>query len=108
MPIQVATGTVADPEARTRHELDVFVHGAIGQDQGILLSVGEAKWQKRVGVEHLARLRRVLRLREARGIDTARARTACCSGAAFTSDLHVAEARGKVVLVDLERLYTCS
>ncbi|MDT0380462.1 hypothetical protein RM572_17040 [Streptomyces sp. DSM 42041] len=106
MPIQVAAGTVADPEARTRHELDVVVHGAVGQDQGILLSVGEAKWHKRMGVEHLARLRRVLRLLEARGIDTARARPACYSGAGFTSDLHAAEARGEVVLVDLERLYT--
>lgn len=108
MPIQVAAGTVADPDRRTSHELDVVVHGAVGQDQGILLSVGEAKWHKTMGLDHLARLHRVLELLAARGVDTRHTRPACYSGAGFTSDLHAAAARGEVVLVNLERLYSGS
>jgi hypothetical protein len=105
MPIQVASGTVADPEARISHELDVVVHGAVDQDQGILLSVGEAKWHRTMGLEHLARLRHILDLLAAKGVDTSHARPACYSGAGFTPDLHAAASRGEVVLVDLARLY---
>ncbi|WP_177198664.1 hypothetical protein [Streptomyces colonosanans] len=59
MPIEVSYGTVADPEARTSHEIDVVVRGAVGQDSGVLLSLGEAKWDQVMGVGHLDRLRRV-------------------------------------------------
>ncbi|WP_248506068.1 ATP-binding protein [Streptomyces sp. D2-8] len=105
MPIQVAAGTVADPVARTSLEADVVVHGAIGQDQGILLSVGEAKWHKVMNLGHLQRLRRILELLESRGVDTSHARPACYSGAGFDPELRSAESRGEVVLVDLQRLY---
>ncbi|MGW1002393.1 AAA family ATPase [Streptomyces sp. NPDC002520] len=106
MPIDVAAGTVADPAARTTHEVDVVVHGAVGQDHGILLSVGEAKWSKVMGVPHLERLQHILRLLSARGVDTSHAVPACYSGAGFTPELHAAAERGEVVLVDLERLYS--
>lgn len=105
MPIQVASGTVADPVARTSLEADVVVHGAIGQDQGILLSVGEAKWHKVMGLGHLERLCRILELLSARGVDTSHARPACYSGAGFAPELRAAADRGEVVLVDLEMLY---
>ncbi|WP_406421448.1 ATP-binding protein [Streptomyces sp. NBC_00842] len=105
MPIQVAAGVVSDPAARTSHEVDVVVHGAVDQDQGILLSVGEAKWNRVMNLSHLERLQRILRLLSARGIDTSRAKPACYSGVGFAPELRAAADRGEVVLVDLERLY---
>jgi hypothetical protein len=105
MPIHVASGTVADPSARTRHEVDVVVHGAVGQDQGILLSVGEAKWQKVMDLSHLERLRHILGLLSGKGVDTSHAKPACYSGVGFSPELRAAAERGEVVLVDLERLY---
>ncbi|MFF4348155.1 ATP-binding protein [Streptomyces sp. NPDC001530] len=106
LPIDVTTGTVPDPTARTSHEVDVVVRGAVGQDQGILLSIGEAKWHKVMDVRHLDRLRHILGLLAARGIDTSHTRPACYSGVGFTPALHVAATRGEVVLVDLQRLYS--
>ncbi|GAA2932396.1 hypothetical protein GCM10020221_30200 [Streptomyces thioluteus] len=105
MPIDVTYGTVADPAARTGMELDVVVRGAVGQDNGVLLSVGEAKWDRTMGMSHLDRLRHALILLAARGVDTTATRPACYSGAGFTPELRAAEARGEVVLVDLRRLY---
>ncbi|MFF1815647.1 ATP-binding protein [Streptomyces sp. NPDC058251] len=105
LPIEVTSGTVADPVARTSHEVDVVVRGAVGQDHGILLSIGEAKWNKVMDVRHLDRLRHILGLLTARGIDTSHTRPACYSGIGFTPDLQRAAERGEVVLVDLKRLY---
>lgn len=36
---------------------DVVVRGAVGQDNGVLLSLGEAKWDQIMGMGHLERLR---------------------------------------------------
>ncbi|WP_206305578.1 AAA family ATPase [Actinacidiphila soli] len=105
LPTRVAQGTVADPERRTSIELDVVVHGAIGQDNGILLSIGEAKWNKVMDLRHLERLQHALRLLAAKGIDTTHSKPACYSGLGFSDDLREAERRGDVVLVDLDRLY---
>ncbi|MEU5085941.1 ATP-binding protein [Streptomyces sp. NPDC021356] len=105
LPIDVSAGSVPDPAARTSHEVDVVVRGAVGQDQGILLSVGEAKWNKVMDVRHLERLRHILGLLSTRGIDTSHTRPACYSGIGFTPALQAAAARGEVVLVDLGRLY---
>ncbi|WP_328871024.1 ATP-binding protein [Streptomyces sp. NBC_00287] len=105
LPIEVTSGTVADPAARTSHEVDVVVRGAVGQDHGILLSIGEAKWNKEMDIRHLDRLRHILTLLTSRGFDTTHTRPACYSGIGFTPDLQAAAARGEVVLVDLRRLY---
>lgn len=105
LPIDVSTGSVTDPAARTSHEVDVVVHGAVGQDQGILLSIGEAKWHKVMDVRHLERLRHILGLLATRGIDTTHARPACYSGLGFTPALRAAASRDEVILVDLQRLY---
>lgn len=105
MPIDVSYGTVADPAARTSHELDVVVRGAVGQDIGVLLSVGEAKWDQKMGAGHLERLQHILTLLKAKGVDTTHATPACYSGAGFTEDLRTAEKRGEVILVDIHRLY---
>ncbi|GAA2267005.1 hypothetical protein GCM10010415_34900 [Streptomyces atrovirens] len=105
MPIDVSYGTVADPVERTGHEIDVVVRGAVGQDNGVLLSLGEAKWDRVMGTGHLERLKHAVSLLAARGTDTSAVRPACYSGAGFTDELKAAEKRGEVVLVDLERLY---
>jgi hypothetical protein len=105
MPMEVSHGSVPDPANRTSYEVDVVVRGAVGQDIGVLLSVGEAKWDRVMGVGHLERLRWVLKLLEGRGVDVSSARPACYSGAGFTAELREAEERGEVVLVDLGRLY---
>jgi hypothetical protein len=105
MPIDVSYGTVHDPAGRTAHEVDVVVRGAVGQDTGILLSLGEAKWDRTMGTGHLDRLCHLRALLTARGEDTTAVRLACYSGAGFTPDLRAAERRGEVVLVDLRRLY---
>jgi hypothetical protein len=62
LPIDISAGSVPAPAARTSHEVDVVVHGAVGQDQGILLSIGEAKWNKVIDVRHLDRLRHIVTL----------------------------------------------
>ncbi|WP_246885919.1 ATP-binding protein [Streptomyces sp. GESEQ-4] len=106
MPIDVSYGTVADPHTRTSHEVDVVVRGAVGQDNGVLLSLGEAKWDRVMGTGHLDRLRHIKSLLTQRGQDTSAVRLACYSGAGFTDDLRAAaDAAGDVVLVDLGRLY---
>lgn len=105
LPIDVTSGTVADPSARTSHEVDVVVRGAVGQDHGILLSIGEAKWNKVMDVRHLDRLRHILGLLASRGIDTSHVRPACYSGIGFTPALQAAAERGEVLLVDLGCLY---
>lgn len=105
LPIEVTSGTVADPAARTSHEVDIVVRGAVGQDHGILLSIGEAKWNKVMDLRHLDRLPHILGLLAARGIDTTHARPACYSGVGFAPDLQAAAERGEVILVDLRRLY---
>ncbi|WP_093781132.1 ATP-binding protein [Streptomyces sp. yr375] len=105
MPIDVTYGTVPDQAGRTSHEIDVVVRGAVGQDNGVLLSLGEAKWDQAMGMGHLERLRHAAALLAARGIDTSAVRLACYSGGGFSDELRAAGDRGEVVLVDLARLY---
>lgn len=107
MPTDVTYGTVPDQAERTNFEIDVVARGAVGQDNGVLLSLGEVKWDQVMGLGHLDRLRRAASLLAARGIDVSSVRFACYSGAGFTDDLRTtAEHGGEVVLVDLERLYS--
>jgi AAA+ ATPase superfamily predicted ATPase len=105
MPIDVSYGTVPDQSERTSYEIDVVVRGAVSQDNGVLLSLGEAKWDQVMGMGHLERLRHAAALLAGRGVDTSAVRLACYSGAGFTDELRAAGDRGEVVLVDLERLY---
>ena len=44
LPLEASSGTVPGAERRISHELDVVVRGTVGQDTGILLSIGEAKY----------------------------------------------------------------
>ncbi|WP_419995245.1 ATP-binding protein [Streptomyces boninensis] len=105
MPIDVTHGMVPDQARKMSHEVDVVVRGAVGQDSGLLLSVGECKWDTVMGTGHLERLQHIVGLLDRRGENISHLRPACYSGAGFTPELWAAERRGEVVLVDLERLY---
>ncbi|MGW3247975.1 AAA family ATPase [Streptomyces sp. NPDC001070] len=101
----VSSGSRPVPGRRTGVEVDVGVRGRVGNRTGVLLSVGTACWTEVMGLEHLERLHQVLSDLSARGEDVSHAGPVCYGGAGFSSDLHQAELRGRVVLVDLERLY---
>ncbi len=95
----VTGAVVGDPAGRIRHQLDV-----VGLDEtGRPLLIGEAKVGRVMGVGDLERLRRVASLLEHRGGRAAR--LLCCSGVGFTPELRAEERAGRVVLLDLERLY---
>ncbi|MCH0537968.1 hypothetical protein I3F58_00010 [Streptomyces sp. MUM 203J] len=96
---------MADPTARTSHELDPLVRGAVGRETGVLLSVGEAKGDPENGYEPSGRLRYTLTLLKGKEVDTILAKPACYSGAGFTEDPRAAEKRGEVILVDRHRLH---
>ncbi|GGK97485.1 hypothetical protein Sme01_36050 [Sphaerisporangium melleum] len=70
-----------------------------------VLSLGEVKWDRVMGAEHVARLRRARDLLTARGYDTRDTVLTCYSGAGFTRELG-AEAGSGVRLVTLDDLYT--
>jgi uncharacterized protein len=104
VPGQVGRGVLTHPAARSSCELDAIV---LGESSGAVLAIGEAKWGKRLGVEHLRRLeqaRQVLARRP--GLDGGAARLLLASGAGFTPDLRAATAgRNDIVLIDPDRLY---
>jgi hypothetical protein len=103
---EVASGTVADPEDKTQIEIDVAVLGPArrGAPRQVI-SLGEAKWGKLMGVRHLERLRRARALLTVKGYDTADTRLACYSGAGFEPALQAVASSSDVLLVDVARLY---
>lgn len=102
-PTRVAAGIVNDPGRRGTHQVDVAVLGADGR----VLSIGEAKTGTQMGLSHLERLEHVRHLLAVRDdLDAANVKLACYSAAGFSKDLRSAEQAGRVILVDLERLYT--
>jgi AAA+ ATPase superfamily predicted ATPase len=104
-PTAAARGTLPDAARNTIFDVGVVVRGQAGGRPGVLLSVGQARWDETMDVHHLERLRHILSLLAARGEDVSHARPACYSGAGFTPGLRAAETHGEVVLIDLERLY---
>jgi len=72
-----------------------------------VLSLGEAKWGKRLGLRHLDRLARARDMLAQRGLDTDPTTLALYSGTGFDDDLvAVARQRPDVLLVDPARLYS--
>ncbi len=106
-PGEVAAAVVADPVRRTQIQVDVTVLAA--DDPGRprrVLSLGEAKWDKVMTLQHLERLRRARDLLSVRGYDTRDALLACYSGGGFDADLHNAARAGQhVKLIGLDDLY---
>lgn len=106
---EVSTGTIGDPENRTQIEVDVAVLGpAVHRERRKVVSLGEAKWGKVMGMRHLTRLRRARALLTVKGYDTTDTVLACYSGAGFDPALHDAASRDRVLLVSLDRLYAAS
>ncbi|MEU2429375.1 hypothetical protein ABZ611_07600 [Streptomyces sp. NPDC007861] len=98
-------GSLPGSPSSTAFDIEVVVRGHSDRGPGALLSIGQARWNETMDVQHLERLRHVLTLLADSGEDVARVRPACYSGAGFSPDLHAAEARGEVLLVGPERLY---
>lgn len=103
---RVAAGTVSDPQNRTSHEVDVAVFGEPGAERPRLLSIGEAKWGKEMGMRDVERLRRLRELLAVTGrYDTSATMLACYSGAGFSDALKRNAGAEGVVLVGLDHLY---
>jgi uncharacterized protein len=103
---EVASGTVADPENRTQIQVDVAVLGParVGEPRQVI-SLGEAKWGKLMGMPHVERLRRARALLTIKGYDTADTTLVCYSGVGFDPALQTTGRSSDVLLVDLDRLY---
>lgn len=96
------SAVVNDPARRRTWEVDVVVRAVDGR----LLSLGEVKWGKIMGSDHLDRLRRIRDLLVAQDRDGARSARLLCFGAVgFTDELRAAERDGEVVCIGLDRLY---
>lgn len=100
---QVGSGVVPDPASRTQIEIDVAVLAAEapGEPRRVL-SLGEVKWGRVMGIRHLNRLVRARDLLTQQGLDTSGTVLACYSGAGFDDELRAAPG---VLLVDPDRLY---
>lgn len=105
VPASATHGSLPDPAHGGCLDAEVVVRGQAGTRSDVPLSVGLAHWGEVMDTGHLERLRRILDLLAARGEDVTHLRPACYGGAGFTAELRAAEARGDVVLVDLDRLY---
>lgn len=100
----VLSGTINDATRRQQHEVDVVVHSA--EDHAQVLSIGEAKWGRTLGVSDVERLRHIRDVLIAGGRATPSTRLALYSGAGFTRALsHDAASTDDLILVDLDRLY---
>ncbi|GAA4993114.1 ATP-binding protein [Yinghuangia aomiensis] len=105
---RITSGTVPDPTAKTKHELDVVAFGTDPHNPGTperVLAIGEAKWNETLGTSHLARLDRIRTLLTAKDATAANTRLLLFSGAGFTEELQQAAADPAIQLIDLERLY---
>ena len=106
-PAEVGSGVVTDPPNKTQIEIDVgaFAAAAAGEPRRVL-SLGEVKWGRTMGMRDLSRLARARDLLAERGFDTAIAKLACFSGSGFDDHLRDAAAdRADVLLVDPGLLY---
>ncbi len=103
---EVASGTVTDPEHKTQIEIDVAVlgPGRPGEPRQVI-SLGEAKWGKVMGLRHIERLRRARALLTVKGYDTTGTTLVCYSGAGFDPALQAAAGSSDVLLIDVDRLY---
>jgi hypothetical protein len=103
---RVAAGTVNDPRNRTSRQVDVAVFGGSDTDRLRLLSVGEAKWGKEMGMRDVERLRRIRELLAATDrYDTSATKLACYSGTGFSDALKRDATSKDVALIGLDHLY---
>ena len=69
-----------------------------------VLSLGEAKWDRVMGLRDIERLRRAQHLLAVKGLDTQDTVLACYSGAGFNSDLRAVQDRA-IRLIGPGQLY---
>jgi hypothetical protein len=96
------------PARKSQIQIDVVVMspGATDRPRRVL-SLGEAKWDRTMGVGHLNRLARARDILVQQGFDAAGAVLACYSGSDFDPRLREeATRRADVLLVDPARLYS--
>jgi AAA+ ATPase superfamily predicted ATPase len=105
-PIQVSPGSVADPGRRTHIPIEVAVLAPTrpGKPRQVI-SLGLARWDTVMGVDHLDRLHRARQLLATRGYDTDATVLACYSAAGFDADLRAGADPSNVLLVGLDDLY---
>lgn len=104
--VKVGTGTVADPANRSSDEVDVLVLAPPDESRRRVLSIGEVKWGREMGVRDLRRLQDIRdRLGARRDVDAGGARLACYGAGGFTDELRAIADRGHVLLVGPEDLY---
>jgi AAA+ ATPase superfamily predicted ATPase len=104
---QVSAGTLSDGKGRDKIEVDVLAYSAAAKGgERSVLSLGEVKWNKVMGIGHVNRLRRAKELLAARGYDCDNAILACYSGGGFTAELLETERQNDVVLIGPEMLYS--
>jgi AAA+ ATPase superfamily predicted ATPase len=108
VPSQVGSGVVHDPRQRGSHEVDVVVTGPPDGGRTRLLAIGEAKWDRRMGIGQLERLRELRTLIVGMGkYDTSATRLLCYSGRGFSDELRAVadDSPDDVALIGLDRLY---
>lgn len=105
LPTEVGSGVVTDPAGNRQIQIDVAVLAAArpGEPRRVL-SLGEAKWGKKLGRRHVDRLKHARDVLQRMGYDTAQTVLACYSGAGFEDDFAVAD-RDDVLLIGLNGLY---
>ncbi|MGW7456358.1 AAA family ATPase [Streptomyces sp. NPDC054797] len=103
--VTASFGSFGDRSSTSGLEAEVVVRERDGHRTGALLSVGIARWHTGLDIRHLQRLRSILDALAAQEEDVSRVRPALYGASGFSPELHAAQARDEVTLVDLERLY---
>jgi AAA+ ATPase superfamily predicted ATPase len=106
-PTIVGSGVTPGSASREQVQVDVVALSPSwpGREQR-LLSLGEAKWGRRLGLRHLDRLANARQILAGHGLDTSETVLGLYSSGGFDDDLRAtAAARRDVLLVDAARLY---
>ncbi|MEV6164927.1 ArsR family transcriptional regulator [Streptomyces sp. NPDC052052] len=99
-------GALSGPSGEAGLDAEVVVRRTNGSPAGPLVSLGLARWSTGMDLHHLHHLRRILdRLDSRDRAGPGSVRLALYGASGFSPALHFAQARGEVMLVDLERLY---
>ncbi len=105
IPSDVGHGVVNDAAHRTSLDIDVVVLSESDAGKQKILSLGDVKWGRVMGVSHVQRLTRARELLSSAGWDVSQTMLACYSGAGFTDDLRATAQRDGSLLVGLDELY---
>jgi uncharacterized protein len=107
-PAEVGSGVVTDPANQKQIQIDVCALAATAPgERRRVLSLGQVKWGRIMGMRDLSRLARARDLLAERGFDTTTAKLTCFSGSGFDDDLReAADRRSDVLLADPGLLYT--